>query len=263
MRRLTEAVYDGAALRRGDHVEPVRRRVLPGPGALVVVAVVVVLITSASVWRHLSPPGGDGATVESGGAVPASVGTSGEPGGDPAEQEGRVGGGAGAPTGTPGPTPQTSGTTTSPPGGPRVVVYVTGRVVSPGVVELDTGSRVLDAVNAVGGPLPDADLESVNMARILVDGEHIVLHRPGEGPAPSAGPAGSGGPAPAAGSTCVDLNTADEQALQALDGIGPALAARIVAHREQVGSFTSVEELDDVSGIGPTLVQRISQGTCQ
>lgn len=101
------------------------------------------------------------------------------------------------------------------------------------------------------------------MARILVDGEHIVLHRPGEGPAPSAGPAGSGGPAPAAGSTCVDLNTADEQALQALDGIGPALAARIVAHREQVGSFTSVEELDDVSGIGPTLVQRISQGTCQ
>jgi competence protein ComEA len=130
-----------------------------------------------------------------------------------------------------------------------VVVHVAGAVRRPGVVELPSGSRVAQAIDRVGGLRRRADPASVNLARPLVDGEQIVVLRrgsavaapvtPGGGGAPQAGPVGP-----------VRLNTATVQELDALPGIGPVLAQRIVDWRTEHQRFTSVEELGEVSGIG-------------
>ncbi|GCE77735.1 hypothetical protein CBZ_27910 [Cellulomonas biazotea] len=135
-----------------------------------------------------------------------------------------------------------------------VVVHVAGAVASPGVVRLAAGSRVLDALTAAGGAAPDADLTLLNLARVLVDGEQVLVSRPGEVPAAAAVPAGI--PDAAAPGTPVDLNTADAAALDALPGIGPVLAQRIVEHRAE-RPFGSVDELADVRGIGPTALERL------
>jgi competence protein ComEA len=131
-----------------------------------------------------------------------------------------------------------------------VVVHVVGAVATPGVVRLPTGSRVVDALAAAGGATPDADLASLNLARVLVDGEQVVVLRPGES-GPAAAPTTAGG-APG----LVDVNSADAAALDALPGIGPVLAQRIVEHRAE-RPFTTVDELGDVPGIGPTLLERL------
>jgi len=128
-----------------------------------------------------------------------------------------------------------------------VVVHVVGAVAGPGVVRLPVGSRVLDAVAAAGGATGDADLARLNLARPLVDGEQVVVPRPGD---PDAAPEGTpaGGPAGP-----LDLNTATPAQLDELPGVGPVLAQRIVARRP----FRSVDELDEVSGVGPTLLERL------
>ncbi|HEX2073542.1 MAG TPA: ComEA family DNA-binding protein [Geodermatophilus sp.] len=128
-----------------------------------------------------------------------------------------------------------------------VVVSVVGLVARPGLVVLPEGSRVADAVAAAGGMLPEADPASVNLAAVVTDGQQVAVGVPGAA-AVGSGPAGS---APNAGGP-VNLNTATAADLDALPGIGPVLAQRIVDHREQQGGFTSVEQLDDVPGIGPT-----------
>jgi competence protein ComEA len=125
----------------------------------------------------------------------------------------------------------------------ELVVDVTGRVGRPGIVRLPEGSRVVDAIRAAGGARQRRDLRSVNLARVLVDGEQIVVG--GSAAAAAAAPAGTA-PAPAV----VDLNTADATALDTLPGIGPVLAQRIVDYRTQHGRFTDITELEDVSGIG-------------
>jgi competence protein ComEA len=125
----------------------------------------------------------------------------------------------------------------------EVVVDVTGRVGRPGIVRLPEGSRVVDAIRAAGGARQRRDLRSVNLARVLVDGEQIVVG--GSAAAAAAAPVGIA-PAPAV----VDLNTADATALDTLPGIGPVLAQRIVDYRTQHGRFTDIIELEDVSGIG-------------
>ncbi|GAA3807393.1 hypothetical protein CSO01_19430 [Cellulomonas soli] len=130
-----------------------------------------------------------------------------------------------------------------------LVVHVVGQVAAPGIARLPAGSRVVDAVTAAGGALPEADLAALNMARLLVDGEQIVV--PALGDQVSGGVAGAGAQAPGDGR--VDLNTADVAALDALPGIGPVLAQRIVDHRA-TQPFASVDDLDDVSGIGPALL---------
>jgi competence protein ComEA len=149
------------------------------------------------------------------------------------------------------PDPAPSRTSISPTGVPvEVVVDVVGAVNAPGVVRLAEGSRVVDAIAAAGGAAADAQLSALNLARLLVDGEQIAVPRPGEqAAAASAAPGGDG---------LLDLNGADEAALDALPGIGPVLAGRIVAHREK-GPFTSVDELADVTGIGPTLLERLRE----
>ncbi|TFV91271.1 ComEA family DNA-binding protein [Blastococcus sp. CT_GayMR16] len=126
-----------------------------------------------------------------------------------------------------------------------VVVSVVGTVARPGLVTLPSGARVAEAVEAAGGLLPDADPASVNLAAVVSDGQQIVVGVPG-GAVDVTDPAGSA----AAPAGPVNLNTAGVAELDALPGVGPVLAQRIVDHRKQ-SPFTSVDELDDVPGIGP------------
>lgn len=138
-----------------------------------------------------------------------------------------------------------------------LVVHVAGAVVRPGVHELPVGSRVADAIAAAGGLHPDADGARLNLAAPLVDGERVYVVRIGEAvPPPVAGPVGSAGTAGASAGP-IDLNAADEAALDRLPGIGPATAAAIVAHRAQIGRFTSVDQLLDVRGIGEAKLDAI------
>jgi competence protein ComEA len=127
-----------------------------------------------------------------------------------------------------------------------VVVDVVGAVKHPGVYRLPAGSRARDAVRRAGGPRRHADLEAVNLAVLLADGEQVrvpLLAAATPGTAPAA--AGAAPPA------TVHINSASADDLDALDGIGPSLAARIIAYRVAHGGFSSVDELDQVSGIGP------------
>ena len=146
-----------------------------------------------------------------------------------------------------------TGALLSPPQAPRVpvVVQVVGAVRHPGVYRLPAGSRARDAVRRAGGPRPRADLASLNLAALLADGEQVrVSSFVGPG---AAGPGASASGPPA----IVHLNGATADDLDALDGIGPALAARIVAYRLAHGGFRSVDELDEVSGIGPARLEAL------
>ena len=132
-----------------------------------------------------------------------------------------------------------------------MVVDVVGKVRHPGVYRLRGGARVGDALRAAGGPLPAVDLSSLNRARKLSDGEQIAVGVTG---APAAGPSMPAGAAPgsASGSAPVDLNTASLEQLDGLPGVGPVLAQRIVDWRTAHGQFASVDQLREVSGIGPS-----------
>lgn len=123
-------------------------------------------------------------------------------------------------------------------------VHVAGEVASPGLYLLDQGARVADAVAAAGGFSEAAERASVNLARKLVDGEQILVPAVGAAPAVAA----PGAPAPAGG--LVSLSTATAAQLEELPEIGPATAAKIIAHREANGPFTSVDQLLEVPGIG-------------
>lgn len=124
-----------------------------------------------------------------------------------------------------------------------VVVHVIGKVVRPGLIRLPPGSRVADAVAAAGGVTDPRANASVNLARLLIDGEQVAV-----------GVAAPG----AAGSTMVSLSTATPEQLDSLPGIGPVLAARIVAWRTAHGAFRSVDQLGDVPGIGPSLLGQLT-----
>ncbi|MBV7412146.1 helix-hairpin-helix domain-containing protein [Dermabacteraceae bacterium TAE3-ERU27] len=148
--------------------------------------------------------------------------------------------------------------------GQEVTVYVTGQVASPGLVRLAPGARVADAVQASGGFTGSADRQAVNLARPVRDGEQIHLPRAGERLPPGALNGAMGAAEDATGSVGtpagpVDLNSAGEQQLTALPGIGPALAKRIVADREKNGPFRSVASLTRVKGIGKKLAAKLSE----
>jgi competence protein ComEA len=127
-----------------------------------------------------------------------------------------------------------------------LVVDVSGAVRRPGVYRLAAGARVLEAVRRAG-PRRRADLAGVNLAARLTDGEQVVVPVRGRAPAASGGDAATT-PAPAAP---VSLNSGTLAQLETLDGIGPALAQRIIDYRTAHGGFRSLAELDQVSGIGP------------
>jgi competence protein ComEA len=132
-----------------------------------------------------------------------------------------------------------------------VTVHVAGAVNRPGVVRIGAGARVVDAIDAAGGGLPDADLDRLNLAAKLVDGQRVAVAKIG---APAPVEAGSGPAAldPAAGATGgpINVNTATQAQLEELPGIGPTLAAAIIAERDERGGFRDVAELQDVRGIG-------------
>jgi competence protein ComEA len=126
-----------------------------------------------------------------------------------------------------------------------LVVDVVGKVTTPGVYRLPSGSRVADAVQAAGGALPGTDLSTLNLAALVSDGQQIAVGVPGA-PVVVADGGGSG----ASSSGPVNLNTATAAQLDALPGVGPVLAQHILDWRSAHGSFTSVDQLREVSGIG-------------
>ncbi len=133
-----------------------------------------------------------------------------------------------------------------------LVIDVAGRVHLPGLVRLPPGSRVADALAAAGGVLPGVDLAAINLAALVTDGQQIVVGIPGmTGSGGAAGSGGSGGSGTGdASSGPVDLNAATLEQLEALPGVGPVLAQRILDFRTAHGHFSDVGELREVGGIG-------------
>jgi competence protein ComEA len=171
---------------------------------------------------------------------------------------------AGTPTGTPTGSP-TGGPAGGGPGagaspGAAVVVDVTGKVRRPGIATLPPGARVVDALRAAGGARRGVSLASLNLARVLVDGEQVVVGvrsptgtAPAAASVPAASPAVSGSAVP-----MVDINTATQAELEALPGVGPVTAQSILGFRAEHGTFTSVDELLEVSGIGDATLAKIA-----
>jgi competence protein ComEA len=140
------------------------------------------------------------------------------------------------------------------PGG-VVVVDVTGAVRRPGVYRLRQGARIAEAISRAGGMTRHADSSLVNLAAPLADGEQVLVPaRVGAGGGGVGGDAGSAGASPA---SPVDLNTATVEQLDALPGIGPVTAQKIVDYRTQHGPFTSVDDLDAIPGIGPARIANL------
>jgi competence protein ComEA len=123
------------------------------------------------------------------------------------------------------------------------LVHVAGAVRRPGVYRVPEGARVQTAVRKAGGPTADADLTLLNLAAPLQDGQQVVV--------PARAPAGAVGAVPTAAAGPVSLSAASAEQLEALDGIGPALAARIIEWRTAHGGFAAVDQLAEVPGIGP------------
>lgn len=215
---------DGQAADRPARLDPG----LSGARALAVVGVIAVLVAAGFLWvsRPRSAPAVRSETVPSlaGGPTPTSAAAA------PIPATG-VGGAR----------------------GPGLVVHVSGKVRRPGVVSLPSGARVTDAISAAGGLRPGAGPGALNLARKVVDGEQIVVGsatpQPPVPPAGAGPPSGSQAGAPAAGAP-LDLNAATLDSFQQLPGVGPVLAQRIVDYRTRHGAFRSVEELQEVSGIG-------------
>ncbi|MCX4677336.1 ComEA family DNA-binding protein [Streptomyces sp. NBC_01433] len=130
----------------------------------------------------------------------------------------------------------------------QIVVDVSGKVRMPGIRRLPAGSRVADALRAAGGVREGTDITGINRARVLMDGEQVVV---GPVAVPSgSGTTGGGGPAAGPPSTPVSLNTATVDQLETLPGVGPVLAQHIVDYRAEHGGYRSVDELREVNGIG-------------
>ena len=217
-------VLEAIADRLGDWRDRLgSRRVSLGLGTAVLV---VVAVLSGLLWYGIGVSGGATPT-----AAPARASTTTD-----------------APTAAnraPTLAPAAPGTRPASARGGSVLVHVAGAVVSPGVVSLPAGARVVDAIARAGGAQPDADLDRLNLAARLLDGQRVLVVRVG-----ATAPGGDGVPAPADG-TPLDLNSATVAQLDTLPGIGPTLAGAIVAERDRRGGFRSVDELGEVHGIGP------------
>ena len=145
------------------------------------------------------------------------------------------------------------GEASAPPSGALITVDIRGAVTRRGIQQLPAGSRVIDAIRAAGGVRPGRAYGAVNLAKLLDDGEQIHVGKADPDSTPpdlSAVPSGTG-----AGTGPVNINTAAETALEALPGVGPVLAGRIVDWRQQNGAFRSVDDLLQVVGIGDKVLE--------
>jgi competence protein ComEA len=211
-----------------------RGRVALGPAQLAIVAVLVAVGLAVTCWWVVR---GDAGRVE----APTVTMSTGSPGADspmadaPLSDASPVAASASADAGT-------------------VTVDVAGKVRRPGIAVLDAGSRVVDALHAAGGARHGVDLSGLNLARVLVDGEQIVVGEPaptGLAASTMATPGASGGP-------LVNLNTASQDELEALPEVGPVTAQAILSWRAEHGGFTSVDELLEVDGIGDATLGQLA-----
>lgn len=143
---------------------------------------------------------------------------------------------------------------------PEIYVHVVGRVKSPGIYRLRSSSRVFDAIFAAGGLLKNADQTSANFARVLSDGEQIlILSNSGSIESGSASASGIGARAQGPSAVAkINLNRADQTLLETLPGVGPTIAGRILDYRQASGSFRSVKDLMKVTGIGAKMFAKIA-----
>lgn len=236
---------------------------VPTPAELVGLSLLLLGALVASVlWWYPSVTGPGGVRAAAVASTAAAVGSAVDADGQPttalSEDDGgpAAGGGsdASAPATSGGPAADVAGRPGSGAAAP-VTVHVTGGVVTAGLQTLPADARVADAVAAAGGVTTDADLERINLARLLVDGEHVHVPRIGED-LPTT-PAGDGAGAVGADGL-LDLNRASATELETLPGIGPSRAAAIVEHREREGPFTVPGDLRAVSGIGEATFQTLA-----
>ncbi|MCW2844089.1 MAG: Helix-hairpin-helix repeat-containing competence protein ComEA [Nocardioides sp.] len=209
--------------------ETLRGRVTLGPAQVAVVCALVTLGLAATCWWVIR---GDAAEL------PAPTLTS-------------AAGLVSPPPGAPRPV---SATGTAPEPSGNVTVDVTGKVRHPGIAVLEAGSRVVDALEAAGGARPGVDLSTLNLARVLVDGEQILVGVPA-----AAGVAAAAAPsAGATGGPLVNLNTASQTELEELPDVGPVTAQAIIAWRTEHGGYTAVDELLEVDGIGDATLSKLA-----
>ena len=242
MAALTKAVYDSAVSDDDDPPEPTSARLLPGGTTVAALLIVLVALAGIGVWRNARAADEAHASeqaAEQSAERQAEENTHQDPAAAPERDA-----------------PSRPASPSSPGSAGQVIVYVSGAVATPGVLTLPASSRVIDAITAAGGALEDADLDAINLARPVVDGEHIRVAALGQSP-----PEPSGG-AESAQSVCVQLDTASATDLQTLPGIGPALAQRIIDYRATHPHIPSVDALDEVPGIGPALIEKIRPGVC-
>ena len=232
------AATGGTAARTGSAGPALRWRL--GPRVAVLLGIVAVAVGAVFWWQAAA---GRPQVLPLGGASTESPAPAGDEGEGRPEATGAASPGAYDPGGT-------------------VVTHVAGAVAAPGIVRLPAGSRVHEAIAAAGGGTPDADLNRLNLAVVVEDGQKIDVPRHGEalpGDTPAAGTPGAaadGGSTGAAGAK-TNLNTASVAELDALPRVGPVLAQRIVDWRTEHGAFKSVEELDAVDGVGPKMLEAL------
>jgi competence protein ComEA len=229
-----------AARRRGTVAdglvpEPLRGRVALGPAQLAVVAVLVAVGLAVTAWWVVRSDPSPVAPVAP--AAPRSADALATPA-----------------DGASGPAdPTASGSAAA---ADTVTVDVAGKVRRPGIAVLDPGARVVDALEAAGGARPGVDLSGLNLARVLVDGEQILVGV--AAPVAAAPDAAAPGAAATPGATLVNINTADLAELETLPEVGPVTAQAIVTWRETNGGFTSVDELLEVDGIGEATLESMA-----
>ena len=237
------------ASRRGGRLleaavpETLRGRVALGPAQVTVLALLVALGLAVTCWWVVR---GSPSEV----AAPAVV----TPGVATASSAPLVTGAPSGAAGSAGTADRPTAGAAEPAAAGSVTVDVAGKVRRPGIAVLDSGSRVVDALKAAGGARSGVDLSGLNLARVLVDGEQILVGEPAPvGLAASAVPS-----AGAPGGPLVNLNTASQGELEALPEVGPVTAQAILAWRTEHGGFTSVDELLEVDGIGDATLGQLA-----
>ena len=215
--------------------------------AIYLVAVVLVVLLGGRALRADAGPAAPGAVPPGGFTAQAEPGTA-------------RGGGASGASGATG-----AGGLEVTTGSERLLVHVAGAVRRPGVYELPGGARISDALSKAGGGRAGADLDVINLAAKVTDGQQVLVARRGRsgssgaatgaaaaaGSAAAAPGAAAAGPGGASGAATVNVNQADATQLEVLNGVGPAIAAKIVDWRTQNGPFKTVDDLAQVSGLGP------------